>query len=154
MSQVGPLAGIRVLELAGLAPGPYAGMVLSDFGADVVRVDRASTPGHSTDILARGKRSIALSLKSPEGIAIIKQLLSGPLKGCSNPACKCSAAKQSKCASNKNKDVWRADVLIDPFRPGVLERLGLGPSVLLELNPRLIIARLTGFRREGEYLER
>ena len=61
-------------------------------------------------------------------------------------------AKTSKCASNKNKDLWRADILIDPFRPGVLERLGLGPEELMKRNPGLIIARLTGFRREGAFL--
>lgn len=76
-------------------------------------------------------------------------MLSAPPKGCSNPDCKCSRDKQSRCAGNKNKDLWRADVLIDPFRPGVLERLGLGPDVLLKSNPGLVIVRLTGFRREG-----
>ncbi|GAA5883134.1 hypothetical protein JCM3774_005329 [Rhodotorula dairenensis] len=123
-----PLAGIRVLELAGLAPAPFAGLVLADFGADVVRVDR-SDASFSPDTLTRGKRSLAVSLKAPEGIALLRKLLS--------PA--------------DSSNTWRADVLIDPFRPGVLERLGLDPKELLERNPRLIIARLTGFRREGPY---
>ncbi|KAK4335616.1 alpha-methylacyl-CoA racemase [Rhodotorula toruloides] len=123
-----PLAGIRVLELAGLAPAPFAGLVLADYGADVVRVDRQGT-SFNVDTLTRGKRSLAVSLKSPEGISLLRTLLGPPSNG---------------------KD-WRADILIDPFRPGVLERLGLDPKDLLAKNPRLIIARLTGFRREGPY---
>ncbi|GAA5895390.1 CaiB/BaiF CoA transferase family protein [Sporobolomyces salmoneus] len=124
-----PLQGIRVLELAGLAPGPFAGMVLADFGADVVRVDRADA-GFNVDVLTRGKRSIAVSLKTKEGISLLRKLLS---------------------PSGGNDDLWRADVLIDPFRPGVLERIGLDPKELIEANPKLIVARLTGFRREGPY---
>ncbi|ORY64756.1 CoA-transferase family III domain-containing protein [Leucosporidium creatinivorum] len=142
-----PLAGIRVLELAGLAPGPFAGMVLADFGADVVRVDRYGA-SFSPDALCRGKRSMSVSLKSTSGVALLKTLLSPPTS-CGSSACKCSS-KGSTC-SCVFPGVWRADVLIDPFRPGVLERLGLGPDVLLQLNPRLIIARLTGFRRDGPY---
>ncbi|XP_069820881.1 alpha-methylacyl-CoA racemase isoform X2 [Dendropsophus ebraccatus] len=114
------LAGVRVLELAGLAPGPFCGMILSDFGAKVIRVDRANTM-YTTDTMARGKRSIALSLKSPEGIGVLKTL-----------------CKQS-------------DVLIEPFRHGVMESLGLGPEVILKENPRLIYARLTGFGQSGKY---
>ncbi|GAA5956923.1 hypothetical protein JCM3765_006641 [Sporobolomyces pararoseus] len=124
-----PLAGIRVLELAGLAPGPFAGMVLADFGADVVRIDRANA-GFNVDVLTRGKRSIAVSLKTKEGISLLRKLLS---------------------KSNGNNGPWRADVLIDPFRPGVLERIGLDPKELIKENPKLIVARLTGFRREGPY---
>ncbi|GAA5927121.1 CaiB/BaiF CoA transferase family protein [Sporobolomyces koalae] len=124
-----PLSGVRVLELAGLAPGPFAGMVLADFGADVVRVDRAGA-GFNVDVLTRGKRSIAVSLKSQQGIALVRNLLS---------------------ASTGNKHAWRADILIDPFRPGVLERIGLDPIQLIEANPALIVARLTGFRRQGPY---
>ena len=97
----------------------------------------------------RGKRSISLSLKSPTGVALLKTLLSSSPR-CSNSKCGCSASKVSRCGKNENKGLWRADVLIDPFRPGVLERLGLGPEVLMRENPRLIIARLTGYRREGE----
>lgn len=109
----------------------------------------SSTAAHLT--LYRGKRSISVSVKSPSGIALLKTLLSAPTSGCSKAGCKCSTAKQGSCRNNSNKIPWRADVLIDPFRPGVLERLGLGPDVLLKANPGLIIARLTGFRREGPY---
>ncbi|KAG6004164.1 hypothetical protein E4U21_001343 [Claviceps maximensis] len=121
-----PLTGIKVLEFAGLAPGPFAGMLLADAGASVLRVDRATktqSAGLPTnDPLTRHKASIAVNLKSPSGTAFIKELVSSGV-----------------------------DVVIDPFRPGVLERLGLGPSDLLTLNPRLIYARLTGFRRDGRY---
>ncbi|XP_068107350.1 alpha-methylacyl-CoA racemase [Hyperolius riggenbachi] len=114
------LAGVRVLELAGLAPAPFCGMILADFGAKVVRVDKInSTIG--SDTMARGKRSIALNLKNPEGVRVLKTL-----------------CKQS-------------DVLIEPFRHGVMEGLGLGPDVLLKENPQLIYARLTGYGQSGKY---
>ncbi|KAI8371713.1 CoA-transferase family III domain-containing protein [Radiomyces spectabilis] len=116
MTQV-PLAGIVVFELAGLAPCPFAGMILSDFGANVIRVDRPHT--HSTDILARNKRSIALDLKKPAAVEILRAML------------------------------LQADVLLDPFRPGVMEKLGLGPTDLLKKNPRLVYARLSGFGQQG-----
>ncbi|XP_030093128.2 alpha-methylacyl-CoA racemase [Serinus canaria] len=118
------LSGVRVLELAGLAPAPLCGMILADFGAQVVRVDRLSQSSAASahgDVQARGKRSLALDLKQPQGAAVLKRL----------------------CG--------RADVLIEPFRHGVMERLGLGPEVLLRENPRLIYARLTGFGQTGEY---
>lgn len=98
--------------------------------------------------LIRGKRTISVSLKSGSGVALLKTLLSPP-STCQASSCKCSP-RGSRCTCGA-PGVWRADVLIDPFRPGVLERLGLGPDVLLQLNPRLIIARLTGFRRDGPY---
>ncbi|KZT40008.1 CoA-transferase family III [Sistotremastrum suecicum HHB10207 ss-3] len=113
-----PLQGLKVIELAGLAPGPFAGLILADFGADVVRIDRTSSNAVVKDILCRGKRSIALNLKTETGRSILKRLISA------------------------------ADVLIDPFRPGVLEKLCLGPDVFLApggINPRLIFARLVGF---------
>ncbi|KAI9676382.1 MAG: Isopenicillin N epimerase component 2 [Caeruleum heppii] len=124
-----PLAGIRVLELAGLAPGPFAGLLLADYGASVLRIDRAHPTAHSSnppsptaDLLTRHKSSIAVDLKSPAGIDLIKSLIP------------------------------HVDVVIDPFRPGILEKLGLSPDdVLLRLNPRLIVGRLTGFRRDGKY---
>ncbi|KAG8542382.1 hypothetical protein GDO81_026826, partial [Engystomops pustulosus] len=114
------LAGVRVLELAGLAPAPFCGMILADFGAKVIRVDKANTM-YTSDTMARGKRSIALNLKSPEGIGVLKTL------------CK------------------KSDVLIEPFRHGVMENLGLGPEVILKENPQLIYARLTGFGQSGKY---
>ncbi|KAG0277915.1 hypothetical protein BGZ95_005108 [Linnemannia exigua] len=114
------LAGLKVIEIAGLAPAPFAGKVLADFGADVVRVDR-STSTMNLDVLAQNKRSIALNLKSPAGIEALIRLCE------------------------------KADVVIEPFRPGVMERLGLGPEVLLKRNPRLIYARMTGFGQEGHY---
>jgi alpha-methylacyl-CoA racemase len=116
---MGALKGIRVIEMAGLAPAPFCGMILADFGADVVRIDRVGSG--SFDHLARGKRSVAVNLKSPEGVATVLRL-----------------AEQ-------------ADVLLEPYRPGVMERLGLGPEVACARNPRLVYARLTGFGQEGPY---
>ncbi|KAM4051121.1 alpha-methylacyl-CoA racemase [Anomaloglossus baeobatrachus] len=114
------LAGVRVLELAGLAPAPFCGMILADFGAKVIRVDKANA-AYSSDTMARGKRSIALNLKTPQGISVLKTL-----------------CKQS-------------DILIEPFRHGVMEGLGLGPEVILKENPQLIYARLSGFGQSGKY---
>ncbi|XP_064391536.1 alpha-methylacyl-CoA racemase-like isoform X2 [Halichondria panicea] len=111
------LRGVRVVEMAGLAPAPFAGMILADFGASVVRVDKPDQP--PLDTLARNKRSIAVSLKSPSGVEIVRRLCS------------------------------QADVIIEPYRPGVMEKLGLGPNVLMESNPRLVYARLTGFGQTG-----
>lgn len=121
MTSPPPLTGIRVLEFAGLAPGPFAGMLLADYGATVLRIDRA--PAIPTnDQLTRRKTSICVNMKSPLGLALIKKLIP------------------------------KVDVVIDPFRPGVLEKAGLGPEeVLLKLNPRLVVGRMTGFRRDGKY---
>ncbi|KPM41330.1 Isopenicillin N epimerase component 2 [Neonectria ditissima] len=125
-----PLRGIKVLEFAGLAPGPFAGMLLADAGASVLRIDRAQPGGShqfgnaaipTEDMLTRHKASIAVDLKAARGGALIRRLAAA------------------------------ADVVIDPFRPGVLEKLGLGPDVLCAANPRLIYARMTGFRRDGRY---
>ncbi|KAF5270510.1 hypothetical protein FQA39_LY08388 [Lamprigera yunnana] len=117
------LRGIRVLEFGGLAPGPFCGMVLADFGASVLRIDRI---GSSTveDCLGNGKMSLALNIKNTEGAKIVKKL-----------------CKQS-------------DVLIEPFRAGVMESLGLGPKDLFKENPRLIYARLTGYGSSGIYSRR
>ncbi|GAA0376846.1 CoA transferase [Acrocarpospora corrugata] len=117
----GPLAGIRVLELAGLAPGPFAGMMLADHGAEVLRVDRvkAVTDAPRRDVMDRGKRSIGLDLKSAEGVAAFKRLAAS------------------------------ADVVIEVFRPGVAERLGIGPDDLLAVNERLIYGRMTGWGQDG-----
>lgn len=117
----GPLAGVKVIELAGLGPGPFCAMVLSDLGADVTRVDRANavtasatTARPSLDVITRGRRSIGLDLKHADGIATLLRLVDG------------------------------ADVLIEGFRPGIAERLGFGPDVCLSRNPRLIYGRMTG----------
>lgn len=113
-----PLRGVRVLELAGLAPVPLAGLMLRHAGASVIRIDRCGSSG-LPDVLAAGKRSIALNLKTPEGSRVVQQL------------------------------VEQADVLLDPFRPGALEATGLAPARLLEFNPRLIVARLTGYGQDA-----
>lgn len=119
------LAGIRVLEFAGLAPCPFAGMILADFGAVVTRIDRVKTLSFiGVDPLARGKKSICIDLKNPRGKEIVRKLC------------------------------LKSDVLIEPFRPGVMETLGLGPEILLKDNPRLIYARLTGYGQTGTHSQR
>jgi alpha-methylacyl-CoA racemase len=121
----GPLSGIRVLELAGIGPGPFACMVLGDLGADVVRVDRAGSVSDTSvppmDSLGRNRRSVAVDLKQPEGVETVLKL------------------------------VESSDVLVEGFRPGVAERLGVGPDVCLERNPRLVYGRMTGWGQEGPY---
>ncbi|XP_071952510.1 alpha-methylacyl-CoA racemase-like isoform X2 [Antedon mediterranea] len=114
------LKGIKVIELSGLAPAPFAGMILSDFGAKVIRIDRVKEM-MTVDRLARGKFSIALNLKMPAGVEVMRKL------------CK------------------TADVLIEPYRPGVMERMGLGPEILMKENPELIYARMTGFGQSGAF---
>ncbi|CAF3425552.1 unnamed protein product [Rotaria socialis] len=114
------LRGLKVLELSGLAPAPFCGMLLADYGASVIRVDRKGDQQNTRlDRLARGKRSISIDLKTPAAIDIFRRLSS------------------------------KADVLIEPFRPGVMEKLGLGPHVLLNENKRLIYARLSGYGQDG-----
>ena len=119
----GPLGGLTVIEMAGLGPAPFAGMVLADLGATVVRVDRVGVPAvplpPREDLQGRGKRSIAVDLKRPEGGALVRTL------------------------------VARADVLIEGFRPGVAERLGIGPAECHAVNPRLVYGRVTGWGQEG-----
>ncbi len=115
----GPLTDLRVVELGGIGPVPHAGMILADLGAEVTRIVRPGRPGDPHDILARGKRSIAIDLKHPEGAALALAL------------------------------VERADVLIEGFRPGVAERLGLGPPRCHEVNPRLVYGRMTGWGQSG-----
>ncbi|MBW2241528.1 MAG: CoA transferase [Deltaproteobacteria bacterium] len=121
----GPLSGIKVIEIAGIGPGPFCAMMLADMGADVLRVDRAASvrdemPDRpSPDLLNRGRRSVGVDLKHPEGVATILRL------------------------------VDQADVLMEGFRPGVMERLGLGPDVCMERNPGLVYGRMTGFGQEG-----
>jgi alpha-methylacyl-CoA racemase len=122
---MGPLSGITVLEIAGIGPGPFAGMMLSDMGADVIRIDRADRVRARTgdappkDILARGRRSVAVDLKNPDGVETVLAL------------------------------VEKADALIEGFRPGVMERLGLGPDACLARNPKLVFGRMTGWGQEG-----
>ncbi len=119
---MGPLSGVRVVEFAGLGPGPFCGMLLADLGADVVRIDRRGGGGGgfgATTLLDRGKRSIALDLKDPADVEVVRAL------------------------------VRRADVLLEGFRPGVMERLGLGPDVLLAETPALVYGRMTGWGQAG-----
>ena len=116
----GPLSGIKIIEFAGIGPGPFCGMLLADMGADVVRIDRKGARGGSKfDIASRGKRSVALDLKNPDAIEAALKLLDG------------------------------ADALIEGFRPGVMERLGLGPDVVLKRNPKLVYGRMTGWGQTG-----
>ncbi len=119
----GPLAGVRVVELNGLGPAPFACMLLAELGADVVKVDRLSGGGLGVppelDLLNRGRPSVALDLKQPEGAETVRRL------------------------------VDRADVFVEGFRPGVAERLGLGPDVLMERRPGLVYARMTGWGQDG-----
>jgi alpha-methylacyl-CoA racemase len=123
----GPLAGLRVVEFAGIGPGPFCGLLLSDLGADVLRIDRAdqrpsSPPSRAAlaaELLGRGRRSAAIDLKSGAGVALALRLIE------------------------------RSDALIEGFRPGVMERLGLGPEPCLERNPRLIYGRITGWGQDG-----
>ena len=122
---MGPLNGIRILEIAGIGPGPFAAMMLSDMGAEVLRVDRAQSvreggnDGVGGDLLNRGRRSIGLDLKHPEGRDALLRLVEG------------------------------ADALVEGFRPGVMERLGVGPEICQERNPRLVYGRMTGWGQEG-----
>ncbi|XP_053267679.1 alpha-methylacyl-CoA racemase [Pleuronectes platessa] len=114
------LAGVRVIELAGLAPAPFCGMILADFGAKVIRVDRTKV-AMALDTQARGKLSVAINLKTPKGVDLLRKL----------------------CV--------QSDVVLEPYRKGVMEKLGLGPQELLKENPRLIYARLTGYGQSGSY---
>ncbi len=121
---MGPLDNIRVIEMKGLGPGPYAGQLLADMGAEVIVVERAAEPSSialasARDVNSRGKRSIVLELKHAEGLEVLLQLVEG------------------------------ADVFIEGYRPGVAERLGFGPDACLERNPKLIYGRLTGWGRGG-----
>ena len=124
---MGPLSEIKVIEMAGLAPSPYCGMILSDFGADVVIVDRLTKGAPEIPSVMeknpfdRGKRSIRINLKTTRGINILKKMIT------------------------------MSDVLLEPYRPGVMEALGAGPEEALRINPGLIYARLTGWGQEGPY---
>ena len=120
----GPLAGLRILEIYGIGPAPFCGMLFADLGAEVVLVDRARMGPEDLDlgrhaVTNRGKRSIALDLKTPEGVQTLLQL------------------------------VEQADALIEGMRPGVMERLGLGPQECAARNPRLVYGRMTGWGQTG-----
>lgn len=118
---MGPLNGYTVIELAGIGPAPMGGMMLADMGAEVIRIDRAAGASHLVmkDVSARGKKSVVLNLKEADGIETLLRM------------------------------VENADVLIDPFRPGVCEKLGIGPEVCLGRNPKLVFARMTGWGQDG-----
>ena len=122
---MGPLSGITVIELAGIGPGPFCSMLLSDMGADVLRVDRTAPSGLGIasepkyDVLTRGRRSISIDLKQPEGVETVLRLAD------------------------------KADALIEGFRPGVAERLGIGPEVCHKRNPKLVYGRMTGWGQDG-----
>src|SRR6266849_6661197 len=116
----GPLSGLRIVEFAGIGPGPFAAMLLADMGADVVRIDRpGAAERDKRDVTGRGRRTLVLDLKQQDGAETALQLLDA------------------------------ADALIEGFRPGVMERLGLGPDVVLARNPRLVFGRMTGWGQEG-----
>ena len=118
----GPLSGLKVIEFAGIGPGPFCGMLLSDLGADVVRIDRKDRGRASpTDVTSRGRRSIGMDLKSPDAIEACLKLIES------------------------------ADAVFEGFRPGVMERLGLGPDVALKRNPKLVYGRMTGWGQTGPY---
>ncbi len=129
MTGQGPLAGIKVIEIAGIGPGPFCAMLLADMGADVIRVDRrAKVPDEfpaepDMDLLNRGRRSVGVDLKDPAGVEVVLKL------------------------------VEATDILLEGFRPGVAERLGIGPDVCAARNPRLIYGRMTGWGQEGPYAQ-
>jgi alpha-methylacyl-CoA racemase len=121
----GPLSGYRIIEIAGIGPGPFAAMMLSDMGAEVIRVERAQAvrdgAGPNRDVMQRNRRNIAIDLKTHAGVETLLEL------------------------------VERADALIEGFRPGVMERLGVGPDVCFERNPKLVFGRMTGWGQVGPY---
>ncbi|MGZ4711102.1 MAG: CaiB/BaiF CoA transferase family protein [Acidimicrobiales bacterium] len=126
---MGPLEGVKILEIAGIGPGPFAAMMLSDMGADIIRVDRAQSvmggdpAAPPADVLNRGRRSVGIDLKNPDGVEALLTL------------------------------VESADALIEGFRPGVAERLGFGPDVCLARNPGLVFGRMTGWGQSGPYAQ-
>ncbi len=120
----GALHGIRIIEFTGIGPGPFCGMMLADHGAEVIRIDRTGGVKIPIDPLSRSRKSIVLDIKRPEGAAIARAL------------------------------VKTADGLIEGFRPGVMEKLGLGPDILLKDNPKLVYGRMTGWGQTGPYAQR
>ncbi|MBJ7411288.1 MULTISPECIES: CaiB/BaiF CoA-transferase family protein [unclassified Phenylobacterium] len=125
MTRNGPLSDLRIVEFAGMGPGPFACMLLSDLGADVLRIDRADAPDpHPWQIAARGKRSLGLDLKDPAAVEQCRRIIE------------------------------RCDAVVEGYRPGVMERVGLGPDVALKLNPRLVYGRMTGWGQSGPLAQR
>lgn len=126
---MGPLAGLKVIELAGIGAGPHCAMMLADMGAEIVRIDRPAAAGLGVDVetrfdlVLRGRRSLAIDLKSDKGRDVVLRMID------------------------------QADALIESFRPGVTERMGLGPEVCLERNPQLVYGRLTGWGQDGPYAQ-
>jgi alpha-methylacyl-CoA racemase len=123
---VGPLQGVKIVEIAGIGPGPFAAMILSDLGADIVRVERAQAvtgdfSRENKEVIYRGRRSVGADLKNPDGVEAVMRL------------------------------VEQADALIEGFRPGVTERLGIGPDACLARNPKLVYGRMTGWGQDGPY---
>ena len=119
---MGPLAGVKVIEIAGIGPGPFCGMMLADMGAEVIRIDRAGGGlggAIPNDVLNRGRRSVAVNLKSPEGVEVVLRLCE------------------------------KADIIFEGFRPGVAERLGIGPDACLARNPKIVYGRMTGWGQDG-----
>jgi alpha-methylacyl-CoA racemase len=117
---MGPLKGVKVIEFAGIGPGPFCAMLLSDMGAEVVRIDRKGGRGaNKFDVTSRGRRSLALDLKKPEAVEVALKLIA------------------------------QSDALLEGFRPGVMEKLGLGPDVMLARNPKLVYGRMTGWGQTG-----
>lgn len=121
---MGTLTGVKVVEFAGIGPGPFCCMMLADMGAEVIRIDRADQVGRDlreprTNTTLRGRRNVALDLKKPDGVAVALELCE------------------------------KADILIEGFRPGVMERLGLGPDIVQKRNPKLVYGRMTGWGQDG-----
>src|SRR6201986_516059 len=117
---MGPLHGIRIVEFAGIGPGPFAAMLLSDMGAEVIRIDRKGGRSPAkTEIYMRGRKAVALDMKKPEAVEAALKLID------------------------------KADALIEGFRPGVMESLGVGPDVCLKRNPKLVFGRMTGWGQTG-----
>jgi alpha-methylacyl-CoA racemase len=117
----GPLTGIRIVEMAGIGPAPFAGMMLADHGAEVIRIERPGASRRGTNVLSRSRQSLVLDLKQPAAIEVVRRLAAS------------------------------SDGLIEGFRPGVMERLGLGPATLLKAAPRLVYGRMTGWGQSGPY---
>ena len=117
---MGPLQGVKVIEFAGIGPGPFCAMLLSDMGAEVVRIDRKGGRGaNKADITSRGRRSLALDLKKPDAVETALKLIA------------------------------KSDALLEGFRPGVMEKLGLGPDACLKRNPKIVYGRMTGWGQTG-----